>query len=727
MADTAGKTDAPPSPKSAWGKLTWDDLNAWTNARSVERGRSYQRGGKVRDLAVSEDGKLLAWVQGTQRYATQVEMRSEADGEAKLRSHCTCPVGFDGCKHAVAVVLQYLEALKGKTPVPTAAAKDRRWGLIAHVAEEDEEQEDDEDLGDENEFYGEQADEYDEDEDEYEPAAPRGRRRPVAARLAAPVEQTDKTKGKQRGSLRAYLEGLPAAELVNLLMRFAEDYPDLGEELSERKAVASGKTGELLRQARKEMTRVTGERGHYDSWDGGGFVPDYSGLKRRLEQLLELGQADAVLDLGRELFERGSQQVQESQDEGETASELIGCLDVVFRAVARSSLPGPRKLLYTIELCLEDDYDFCQGADAVLEAEWSAADWSAVADELAGRLEAVPVPKGDSDFHDKYRRESLSGWLINALENAGRGDEALAILEAEAPKTGSYERLVRRLMDDGRLNDAARWAAEGIEHTRDRLPGIASHLRTVLREIAEQRKDWPAAAAFYAEDFFAYPSVESLRKLTKAAARAGCEEEVRAAALQFLETGVRPQPAPGDAPLRRGRPKAKPPTGPAWPLPAPLPATETSGPDAGKTRRGVRAAQTPEPHYDVLLDLAIAEKRPDDVLAWYDRIREAQRGRGFGWHGGYHDDRVADAVAATHPERALEMYRRLAEGEIAATSPSAYERAMPSLRKIRAMLHRTGREANWKKYVAELREENHRKRRFLEMLDGLEGRPIIEG
>src|SRR5262249_43619150 len=219
-------------------------------------------------------------------------------------------------------------------PVPAAAAKDRRWGLIARVAEEDEDLEDDEAFGDEedfgqdDEFYGEEADEDDEDEFEEEEApAPRGRRGPVAARLAGAVEQAEKAKGKKRGSLRAYLEGLPAAELVNLLMRFAEDYPDLGEELSERRAVASGKTGELLRQARKEMTRVTGERGDYDSWHGGGYIPDYGGLKRRLEQLLELGQADAVLDLGRELFERGSQQVEESHDEGETASELTGCLD----------------------------------------------------------------------------------------------------------------------------------------------------------------------------------------------------------------------------------------------------------------------------------------------------------------------------------------------------------------------------------------------------------------
>src|SRR5438445_588615 len=100
MADSAGKANAPP--KSAWAQLTWDDLRAWAGPRSLERGRTYQRTHHVRDLAVSADGKLLAWVRGTERYATQVELRPEEVGEAKLASLCTCPVGHSGCKHAVA-------------------------------------------------------------------------------------------------------------------------------------------------------------------------------------------------------------------------------------------------------------------------------------------------------------------------------------------------------------------------------------------------------------------------------------------------------------------------------------------------------------------------------------------------------------------------------------------------------------------------------------------------
>ena len=47
-----------------WGSLSWDDLDDWAGPRSVSRGRSYQRQGRVKNLAIAEDGRLLATVQG---------------------------------------------------------------------------------------------------------------------------------------------------------------------------------------------------------------------------------------------------------------------------------------------------------------------------------------------------------------------------------------------------------------------------------------------------------------------------------------------------------------------------------------------------------------------------------------------------------------------------------------------------------------------------------------
>ena len=114
MARPRKDQSAPPSSDasaSPWAALTWDDLDRWAGSRSVERGRSYQRGGRVRNLAITDDGRLLADVNGTERYVTSVSLASTGKRRSQLASQCTCPLQCDGCKHAVAVVAEYLAML----------------------------------------------------------------------------------------------------------------------------------------------------------------------------------------------------------------------------------------------------------------------------------------------------------------------------------------------------------------------------------------------------------------------------------------------------------------------------------------------------------------------------------------------------------------------------------------------------------------------------------------
>src|SRR5580704_15024209 len=41
------------SRKDGWTALSWDDLSEWAGSRSVDRGRTYQKQGRVHDLAIS--------------------------------------------------------------------------------------------------------------------------------------------------------------------------------------------------------------------------------------------------------------------------------------------------------------------------------------------------------------------------------------------------------------------------------------------------------------------------------------------------------------------------------------------------------------------------------------------------------------------------------------------------------------------------------------------------
>ena len=139
------------TPVNPFAALTWDDVEAWAGSTIVSRGKSYQRGNRVQKLARTESGGILAWVQGTARYATRVDMAKK-----QLTASCTCPYAYgDTCKHAVAVVLSYLEYLKTKKEIPIAAEDDPRFDLLQEAAEAGDDDEDDDDT-----------EEYDDDADD---------------------------------------------------------------------------------------------------------------------------------------------------------------------------------------------------------------------------------------------------------------------------------------------------------------------------------------------------------------------------------------------------------------------------------------------------------------------------------------------------------------------------------------------------------------------------------
>jgi uncharacterized Zn finger protein len=632
-------------------ELTWDDLETWAGATTVSRGRRYQENRQVQKLARTPSGGILAWVQGSTKYATRVEWQ-----DGGLVSICTCPVG-PACKHAVAALLDGLDRLEQRRALPVVDENDRRLRLLAAEETGDEE------AGDEFEEGG---------AGKGSPEASASRRRGAG-------------QPRSRATLRAFLEQQPKEELVSWLEELGERHPAVRRALEDRRQLIRGAVPKLVRALRHKIAEVAAEPAWSDSWNHRRSTPDYSPVRERLETLLERGHADAVVDLGKELLQAGSRQVENSQDEGETALEISSCLEVVFRALPRSSRPLAVQMLWAVEAALLDDFDLCLGFDAFWQQKRSAADWGTLADQLAKRL-LRSEDKG-------YSRERLVDFLIEALEKAGRADEILPWCEREAEPSGNYLRLVQRLWDAGRQEEAERWIARGVEATHEKRPGIASRLREAWCQQRQAGGDWAAVATFHAENLFTQPSLAALQSLLQAAERAGFGPVVRQAALHFLETGEPPQIVAGSARVS------------TWPLP----------PSGLQLPR--HATRMSFPQLDTLIALAIAEKRPEEVLGWYDK---AGQKIARGWGSEVSQDQIGQAVAATHPERALEIWKRLAEAEIALTKPRAYEAAAGFLRKVRRLLERLGRDRDWQVYSAALRQANSRKRRFVEILDGLD-------
>jgi uncharacterized Zn finger protein len=691
---TSAKSKAQkPSRNDGWTVLSWDDLAEWAGSRSVDRGRTYQKQGRVHDLAISEDGWLLATVTGGARYAVTVWYESSAKKAGAIYSRCTCPVGSSGCKHAVAVVAEYLERLSASEDTPVANQDDDRWELLA------------DETGDESE---DEADDLDMDTGDDE-----GEQVYYVHRHRHPEASGRKTLEASSEKIRKHIEAKSHDELVELVWALTERFPELREEFRDRIALGEGKVDRLVTEARKEIRRVSSEAGWVNSWTGEGQTPDYSRVKHRLERLLELGHPDAVVRLGKELMTLGNEQIGQSNDEGETAEAVGECVPVIFQAVAASTLTPAHKLLFAIDAHLRDDYGIVNDAtDVIIKMSGAKSAWSEVSDILAQRANS---PVNDNDpYYRKYQHEHIADWLILALENAGREDEILAVCEQEARVSGSYERLVKRLIERKQYEQAERWAAEGIEKTAAKLPGIASSLEKLLDEMAIQRRQWPIAAAHAALGFFSHPSRDSFQKLLEGAAKADCENSIRGIALNFLETGASPLPSPGTV-------SAKSVENEEWPLPMPAYLLPLLGNESSfRSKAG--------PHFDVLIDMAIADHRHNDVLRWYDAMSAGQKHRGgMSWYGsGAYGDQVAAAVTESHPERSLAIYRQRVDDHLPHASASAYEAVAGYLRKMRPILKALHREVEWDGLLADIRLRYKNRPKFMEILDKLDPRPIVE-
>jgi len=153
---------------------------------------------------------------------------------------------------------------------------------------------------------------------------------------------------------------------------------------------------------------------------------------------------------------------------------------------------------------------------------------------------------------------------------------------------------------------------------------------------------------------------------------------------------------------------------PPWPLPE----TGLKPEETVRRRSGF-------PDVKILIDIAIAERCPADVVRWYDH--EGQK-PSYGWMmADYKEDQIARAIAKKYPDRAIAIWKRIAEGLIDQTKVRAYQSASEYLLKIHMLLEKLDRKAEFKAYIEDLRQTHARKYRLVEILDRMTGRPIADG
>jgi len=630
-------------------ELTWNDLGDWFGSRTVKKGEDYFNRGRVTNLRFTSKG-ILACVAGTEKYITLVVV----DGGGKQKeivSDCTCPVGID-CKHAVATILAFSHAVKAKLEIPTVELTDPDIKKLDGVTD-DEDEDEDEDYGDSE----------------------------------GVLSQVKKKFGKSTPDkdITEFLDQLDKESLKKLIMGLVNSYTDVRTGLLDKARLAGGKVERLVSSVCREIADVTSEPSWHNHWSGEGNFADFSRVKSAMDSLFEQCYYDAVIEITRELLDKSNSYVETCDDEGDSASQISECIEVGFKAVGKCEWSNDKKILFAMEAELGDEYDVCSGTHELLESIHDKSAWSTVADNLFSRLDNLKSHKGSTDdFGYSHKRNSISNFLISALEKSGRDEEILPLCEKEAGITGSWERYVKRLIEAGKYDEARKAAEEGIRQVGVKYPGIAHRLKEEVAILAEKSGDFNSIVLLRQEELLEYPSLVNYEKLIKASINTKNEAEIRMWALNYLKTG--------NLNLRE---------------------------DKKVVEKPKRNRSSNFPVYNVLIDIAEREKDADSVLYWYKEVCK----RGIGDFGG--NAQVALVIADKYPDEALKIWQGLAESHIALTKPAAYETAIGYLKQVRKLYTNTNRKHEWESYLTILREANKKKTRFIQSLRTLTGEKII--
>ncbi|HIE84394.1 MAG TPA: hypothetical protein EYQ00_11370, partial [Dehalococcoidia bacterium] len=196
---------------SLFTSLSWNDLEQWAGETILGRGKSYRR--RVHDLEITETGNLVANVTGRDNYVTQVWMHS-----GEINYDCSCPY-LGPCKHAVAVVLVYLDPIKSGDFLPQITADELEARLSVYGMPNEVEIEDDLNLG------------------------------------STHMDRAVKT-----------LKGMTKAQLIKWIMQQAVTHPSLVDSLPLTSPRAGDTLKKTIARIRHQIHKTTDERGWQNHW-----------------------------------------------------------------------------------------------------------------------------------------------------------------------------------------------------------------------------------------------------------------------------------------------------------------------------------------------------------------------------------------------------------------------------------------------------------------------------
>lgn len=488
------------------------------------------------------------------------------------------------------------------------------------------------------------------------------------------LEQRTEQKSSQEGGgqgftmeeLKAFLEGQDKNVLVRLLLEQAmEDERLYGRLLMW--AARTGSEGVDLATFRKAIDDAfyPGDLLDYGSIED--FTQAIEDVVESISELLEEGLAKETI----ELCEYALKAAEGAMDYGVDGyvSGALEELEELHHAACKEAKVDPRALARRLfEWEMGSHYDtFFEAANTYADVlgEEGLAEYRRLAEE---RWAPVPVLGPGEEDPRRYSGERFR--ITHVLESLARQEEDIedlvGVISRDLSGPHSYLRVAQIYAEAGQSEKALEWAEEAMWVFPDQRH---SGLREFVAQQYHHRGRHEEATQLIWPHFSRSPRLESYKELKKHAERADQWEKWRNKALDYVREDIA---------------KRK----------------EASGQNYFSLRVD----------HSELVRIFLWE---DDVeAAW----REAQE-------GGCTKElwlELASRREEEHPEEALAIYRSRIEPLVEQTNNAAYKEAHRLLVKVRGLMQRLDREAEFEEYVQMLRTQYKRKRNFMKLLKAME-------
>ncbi len=470
--------------------------------------------------------------------------------------------------------------------------------------------------------------------------------------------------------IRAHLEGMDHAALVELVLAQASLDDGLREHLALRVAMAdaTGAGADLVRRAIDQAVRTPDFVRYADAY---GYARGIDAAIDLVESILRDGSADAAIELcehalGR--IERAMEHVDDSDGEIGGLLERVQELHLAACEVARPDPVSLAARLFAWEL--GDDWDVFSGAAltyADVFGEVGLAEYRRRAE--AAWAKVPPLTPGvdvGSSFGD--RRFRITSIMASLARGSGSVDELVAIMSRDLSSPYAFLEIARVCVEAGRADDALEWAECGMSAFPGTLDG---RLREFLAALYHQHSRHDEAIALIWAAFEHGPTLEGFLLLKSHAGRIDAWPVWRARAFGTAREAVVLAQAT------------------AWPA---------------------RSRWDTPVDGSALARMYLGEGDLD--AAW----REATA---LGCSEGVWRE-LAKRRETTHPADAIPVYQREVEALLGTKRNDGYASAVELLGHIRGLMVTLVAEAEFVTYLATVRATHGRKRNFTRMLAAMD-------